>query len=263
MVRHWDDDLYDAGTYDAAVVEPTLADLRARVRELLDLSTNDPLFTDAIIDRQLNLAYRKVLRAQPNGWWWQHVEITVTTAAETALLPVQLPVPDDTRMISKAYAVFGSLDANYFLPIAQRERTDQVRLSGGGAANGLPLSWAVVADVGHDGAHRHQIALSFEPPLPAGASVRYIVVLGPADLTVEGSIAGGIPAVLVDALVEYANVALARQQRLGPSAAARRKYTTTLSLLMASAEERLHNARVAFDRPYEGAGSGPLHGSRL
>lgn len=128
---------------------PTLAEMRTRVRERVRLSTNDPLFTDAVVNRHINIAYGNFLSVQPDGWWWQRNEQTIQNGAlERVYFPVALATPDGTRLIRKVHSVFVSLDGDYWLPVAQRERQDQIRLAGGRrVADGIPLSWAAVPNV--------------------------------------------------------------------------------------------------------------------
>lgn len=234
----------------------TLLDLRTAVRERVRLSANDPMFPDDRINRAINIAYNNVTCIEPNGWWWQHCEETVQNGVtDVDQFPVHLATPDNARLIRKVQCVFCSLDGNYWLPIPPRERTDQVRLAGGRrSSDGLPLSWNVLTAPSTIAGVKSAIALLFDPPLPAGAWVRFIANVFAADLTVDGSTLAGVPNILEDAIVENACMALIRQKRTVGVVTTRKRYATELTVTTQAAAEWVKAARIYFNTAAAGPG---------
>lgn len=234
----------------------TLVDLRTMVRERLRLSSQDPMFPDATVNRQINIAYGNITSVEPNGWWFQHVEETVVNgAAEAPTFPVHLATPNNARLIRKVMYVFVSLDGNYWLPVPRRERTDQIRLAGGRrAADGIPLCWSVLTQPTTISTVKSSIALVFDPPLPGLASVRFGCSVGPPDLTVDASQLQGVPALFVDPIVEGAVTALLRQRRGAAGAAARRALKLELVTAKTAYDEWVRALRVYFNTPAAGPG---------
>lgn len=242
---------------------PTLVEIRTRVRERAHLSSNDPMFSDSVLNRRINIAYGDVLTGvQPNGWWWQHIEQTLqnTSGGDLAQMPVILATPDNTRSIRKVGSVFASIDGNYWMPVAQRERSDQVRLAGGRrVADGLPLSWSALPSPTTVAGNRRQLVLVFDPPLAALTFVRFQCVVDPADLTADGSVLVGIPPILADLVVEAAVNPLIRQKRSVGVITSRRRFATELSIAGNALTEWMHAARVYFNSAAAGAGYGVVH----
>lgn len=237
--------------------------MRTRVRERMHASSNDPMFTDPVVNRRINLAYGDVLSGvQPNGWWWQQVEQTLqnTSGGDLAQMPVVLATPDNTRSVRKVFSVFASIDNDYWMPVAQRERTDQVRLAGGvRAANGLPLSWSALPSPTTVGGVRRQLVLVFDTPLANLTFVRFQCVVDAADLTADSSVLVGIPPILADLVVENAVVALMRQKRMTGPVTSRRQYATALSIASNAAGDWMKDARRYMNSAAAGAGYGELH----
>lgn len=242
---------------------PTLLEMRTRVRERMHASINDPMFTDSVVNRRINIAYGDVLSGvQPNGWWWQQVEQTLqnTSGADMAQMPVVLATPDNARSIRKVYSVFASTDNDYWMPVAQRERTDQVRLAGGvRAANGLPLSWSALPSPTTVAGQRRQLVLVFDTPLANLTFVRFQCVVDAADLTGDGSVLVGIPPILADLVVEAAVVALIRQKRSVGVITSRRRFATELSISGSALDGWMKDARRYMNSAAAGAGYGELH----
>lgn len=236
-------------------VPETLAGLRALVRERQFLSANDPMFPDARINRYINLAINDVTTAQTDAWWWQHIEQDVQNgASDTATFGVHLATPDNARLIRKVFSVFVSLDGSYWLPVPQRERTDQVRLAGGQrAANGIPLSYSVLTVAQTVAGAKSNVALVFDPPLPAGAWVRFICAAMCADLTSDGAQLVGVPPILTDLVVESAVLRCLKQRRAIGSLTARRRYATELSIVTKTVDEWMRATRLYFTAPAAGA----------
>lgn len=242
---------------------PTLIEMRTRVRERGHFSANDPMFTDSIVNRRINIAYGDVLSGvQPNGWWWQHVEVTLqnTSGGDLALMPVVLATPDNTRTIRRVHAVFASTDNDYWMPVPQRERTDQIRLAGGRrTADGIPLAWSALASPTTVAGVRRQMAIAFGTPLPALMYVRFQCVVDAADLTADGSVLVGIPPILADLVVENAVVALVRQKRNVGVITSRRRFATELSIAGQALDGWMKDARRYFNSAAAGPGYGELH----
>lgn len=234
----------------------TLLSVRTQVRNRLRLSTQDPLFTDAVINRQISLAYSGVTTAQPNGWWWQHTEQTIQNGnAQVDAFPVRLATPDNSRVIRKVYSVFVSMDGVYWLRVDTRERTDQIRLAGGRrVADGIPLSWTPMTLPQTVAGNRSQIAIVFDPPLPALYWVRFIGVADPPDVTADGDVLVGIPNMLVGMVIDTAVAALATQRRAVGVPWSRRRLAFEKNIAQASADGWLHDARVYFATAVAGAG---------
>lgn len=242
-------------------VPETLAGLRGLVRERLFLSANDPMFPDLVVNRHINLAYSSVTGWPiADGWWWQHIEQDLQNGAtDAATFGVHLTTPDNTRLIRKVFNVFGSLDGSYWLPIPQRERTDQVRLAGGQrASNGLPASWSAIPLPQTIGGVKSNIALVFDPPLPPNAFVRFICTAQNADLTADGSQLVGVPPLLTDLVVENAVLRCLKQRRAVGSLTSRRRYATELSITTKTVQEWEKAARVYFNSPAAGPGQATI-----
>lgn len=237
--------------------------MRTRVRERAHFSANDPMLSDPIVNRRINIAYGDVLSStQPSGWWWQTIEQTLqnTSGADMAQMPVILATPDNTRSIRKVASVFASIDNDYWLPIPQRDRADQVRLAGGRrAADGLPLSWAALPSPTTVGGNRRQLVLVFDPPLANLTYVRFQCVVDPADLTSDASVLVGCPPILADLVVETAAVALIRQRRNTGPVTSRRQYATKLTVATKALAGWTKDARRYFTSAAAGAGYGELH----
>lgn len=242
---------------------PTLVELRTRVRERGHFSANDPMFSDSVVNRRINIAYGDVLSGtQPNGWWWQHAEVTLqnTSGGDLALMPVVLPTPDNARTIRKVHAVFCGTDNDYWTPVPQRERSDQIRLAGGRrTGDGIPLAWSVVPSPTTVGGVRRQIVLAFDTPLPNLMYVRFQCVVDAADFTSDASVAVGIPPVLAELIVESVVVALIRQKRNVGVITSRRRFATELSIAGQALDGWMKDARRYFSSAAAGAGSGELH----
>lgn len=238
----------------------TLAELRARVRERCHISAVDPLFTDSIINRRINIGYGDLLSAvQPDGWWWQHVERDYqnVSGADQATVFVQTNPVDNARSVRKVYSVFGGTDGVYWLPIPPRERQDSIRLAGGQrVSNGaIPLSYAVKPLMQGDGlGNRTQLALQLDPPLPNLAFLRWMMVVYPADFTADGTFAIGLPSIFADIVVEMAVVAVLRQKRTVGTVTTRRRYATELSIAKQAVDEWVKAARIFMNSASAGPG---------
>lgn len=240
----------------------SLNTIRNAVRNRADISLFDPMFDDDNLNRQINMAYRRIQRVQPDGWWFQHGEFTRQNGnTATNLFDVLLTTPNDARMIRKVYAVCVSLDNAYYQVIPPRERTDQLRLSGGRTTDGFPMSWRPISAVGWTaGGNRRQLQIAFEPPLPALAWVKYIGVVDQADLDEDADTALGLPTMMTDLIVEQTVAVLTRQRKRSTGTRAR---ASELSLVQGAAEEWMLAARRYFDAPYAGTGSPMLHSGRV
>lgn len=245
-------------------VPETLATLRALVRERLFLSAFDPMFPDTKVNRYINIAISDVTSMQPDGWWWQHVEQDVQNGASAvAAFGVHLSTPDNARLIRKVRNVFCSLDGAYWLPIPERGRTDAVRLAGGQrVANGdLPLAWTAQAVAQTISGVKSNIALIFDPPLPASMWVRFIAVVMPKDLAADGDTLVGVPPILTDLVVEKAVVRCLVQRRAVGSLTSRRRYATELSIAQSAVKEWEQAARLYFASPAAGPAYTTLQGN--
>lgn len=230
-----------------------LQTLRARVRDRISASGSDPMFADSIVDRQINMAVRKIERAQPDGWWFQHQEFTSSFASPT---PVEIyQIAAFQGLIRKIYSVFLSLDGSYWMPIEERAtRTDQVRMSGGSAPlspDGYPLSWHLVPLMNDDLA---QWGIAFSPSAPGSAHIKYIAVTDQIDMVNDVDPLTALPNLIGDLVVEFAANALIRQKRSVGTITVRRRFATLATVTDQAAEEWLKAARLYLDAGYSGPG---------
>lgn len=234
----------------------TLADLRTASRERARISANDPMYPDQVVDRQLNIAYNALTCVEPNGWWWQHVEETIQNGAtDAATFPLRLGTPDNARLVRKVLYVFVSLDGNYWLPVPNRERQDQIRLAGGRrVADGIPLSWSPLNQPQTVSGVKSNVSIVFDPPLPALAWVRYGVNAFAADLVNGAAQVVGWPQLLMDAITERAVCALMRQKRVGATAKAARAAANEMTVAKDAADGWVKAARIYFNTAAAGPG---------
>lgn len=238
----------------------TLATIRTQLRTRFGFSPNDPLFTDDIVNRQINLAQRKIARA--HDWWWATSEVTVEndTGADVTVWPAQFSTPNDLLQVRAVSHVFCSLDGDYWLPIERMSRADALAAGGGRTvSSGLPVAWAAVALTGDAAAgHRQQVGLEFAPPLPDGAWIRFQMAVDTVDLDDDADTPLLWPPQFVDLIVELAGTALMRQRK---EAKVARRGQSFLALAARAAQEWLRLARIRFAKPYEGAGFSKERGS--
>jgi len=240
------------------VANPTLADLRASVRDRLHLSANDPSFPDDRINRAINMAMGDLATAQPNGWWFQRCEITQqNTAGDVATVAIHLA--DRTRIVEKIGYVYASLDGDYWTEIKQRERQDAIRSAGGVlAAGGLPYSWGYVR-LPSSGGQRNDMGVVFDPALANLAYIRVGVVVGPPDFANDTDTMAYLPAPFAGAIVERACSKLGRQKRKVGQLTTRRRYITEVTMAATAADAWTKDLRRWFDKPYHGPGQATEH----
>lgn len=236
---------------------PTLLTLRTQVRARLNISANDRQFPDEVVNRAISQACNNVASDQPNGWWFNRVEITTNVTVDTPSLPVV--ATDTTRDVEKiGEYLYGSLDGDFWTPIPRYEHLDGIRATGGAVvARGLPNSWNVVR-ITRSASHRAQLAITFDPPLPAGASVRFAAVIGPADFVDDTSRAGGLFLPFMGAIIEGACQVLARQRREQGVLTSHRRYITAAAMAQGANAAWLKALRTWFATPH----SGPSHADR-
>jgi hypothetical protein len=235
-------------------VTTTLADLRAQVRDRCDISALDPLFPDAVVDRHINLGQRKVMRAQPHGWWWATTEFTQGNGAADVevFYPFSITFTD---LIVDIGPVFVALqNTNYYQPVPRRTRSDAIRYAGGRRRAGdIPDCYSIVPNDVTQSGNRFTVGLAFEPALPANAVVRYIATMSMLDL-VNGADIFGMPDHFAEAVIEHAAQSVRRQQRAGVASSRGRTARAIMQFDMMIAEEITKCLRLYYDRPYGGPG---------
>jgi hypothetical protein len=237
----------------------TLAELRVLVRERGGFLAGDPAYPDGVIDRQINIAQAGLLSANANGWWWNHVEFKLVNPAGADVEYFE-PIISFGQRSTHVYGVFVSLDNDFWVPVEQRTLEDADRLTGGRVtSDGIPLAYTAVQRQGADVTFFSfsNTVLRFAPPLPAAAWVRYIVVPDVPDLVNAGDVSHGWPDLWIDALVEAAAAALARQRRTLGSLN-RRSMLSLQKAHQAAADEWVKALLRYAAKPYEGPAYGPL-----
>jgi hypothetical protein len=107
---------------------------------------------------------------------------------------------------------------------------------------------------------RRQLAIAFEPSLPAGAWVKCIAVADAPDLVADADQMVGLPPMMTDVVVDMAAAALTRQRR---RVGGTRTRASEMALVQNSADDWLRAARLYFDAPYSGTGYPMLHSGRV
>lgn len=235
----------------------SLLQLRVDVRDRAHVSAKDPRFNDNVVNRSIQQAYGEVASMMPGGWWFQRMELE-QAGNGAAVLPI-------TNTVTGGYVenvgyVYASTDGDYWVPINRRTRTDSIRAGGGVMAPvGIPESWGVEY-VGSDGAgNQRQLAFVFDPPIAASTTVRFGVVLGPADFVNDADFMVGLPLQFTGAVIERASARLIRIRREVGNLTTRRRYVTAATLCDTAFEGWMRALKAFFGKPYGGAGYGATH----